>query len=209
MLRFLVLCALSLPGAAPAAADPAPARLLVLGDSLSAGYGIPVEQGWVALLAGRLQQAGHPYRVVNASISGDTTAGGLRRLPPLLAEHRPELVLIELGANDGLQGLPLETVRDNLLRLVELAQASARAVLLIGVRMPPNYGPRYAAGFAELFRAVAQRRGVPLVPALLAGVGERFELLQQDGLHPLAEAQPLLLDNVWPELVPLLNPATD
>jgi len=179
-------------------------RLLVLGDSLSAGYGIPEGAGWVALLTERLVANGHPHRVINASITGDTTAGGLRRLPPLLDEYAPDVVIVELGANDGLRGLPLGTVRTNLQRTVSLARARARAVLLVGVRMPPNYGPRYVDALAELYREVAEAEQVPLVPALLAGVGERLDLMQADGLHPLPAAQPLLLDNVWPQLVPLL-----
>jgi acyl-CoA thioesterase-1 len=203
LLRTLLLVYL-VCGTAAASAAP---RLLVLGDSLSAGYGIAPGHGWVDLLAQRLASHDPPYRVINASISGDTTAGGLRRLPALLETHRPEVVVIELGANDGLRGLPLATVRENLEHLVAQAQAAARAVLLIGVRMPPNYGPRYADAFHALFREVAEARGVALVPALLAGIGERFELLQADGLHPLAEAQPMMLDTVWPRLVPLLPPA--
>jgi acyl-CoA thioesterase-1 len=182
----------------------APAALLVVGDSLGAAYGIDPEQGWVALLAARLAANGHRYRVVNASISGDTTAGGRRRLPDLLATHRPEIVLIELGGNDGLRGLPLATVRANLEGMVRQAQATARAVLLVGVRMPPNYGPRYAEGFAEVYREVAAATGAALVPALLDGIGERLELMQDDGIHPRSEAQPRMVDNVWPALVPLL-----
>jgi acyl-CoA thioesterase-1 len=183
----------------------APASLLVVGDSLGAAYGIDPEQGWVALLAARLAANGHRYRVVNASISGDTTAGGRRRLPDLLATHRPEIVLIELGGNDGLRGLPLATVRANLEGMVRQAQATARAVLLVGVRMPPNYGPRYAEGFADVYREVAAATGAALVPALLDGIGERLELMQDDGIHPRAEAQSRMVDNVWPALVPLLT----
>ena len=177
----------------------------MLGDSLGAAYGIDPAQGWVALLDGRLAANGHPHRVVNASISGDTTAGGLRRLPALLETHRPEVVLIELGGNDGLRGLPLATVRDNLTEMVRLAREVAMSVVLVGVRMPPNYGPRYAEGFAAVYREVAAAEGAALVPALLAGVGERLDLMQRDGIHPTAEAQPLIVDNVWPALVPLLG----
>ncbi len=182
----------------------APPTLLVVGDSLGAAYGIDPAQGWVALLARRLERAGQPHRVVNASLSGDTTAGGLRRLPALLDTHRPEVVLIELGGNDGLRGLPLATVRANLAEMVRLARTTARTVLLLGVRMPPNYGPRYAEGFAAVYREVACEGGAALVPALLAGVGEHLELMQDDGIHPTAAAQPLIVDNVWPVLVPLL-----
>ncbi|MDX1594080.1 MAG: arylesterase [Gammaproteobacteria bacterium] len=206
MLKRLLL--LFLLTALPVVAGAAAPTVLVVGDSLSSGYGLEPGRGWVDLLAARLAEREQPYRVVNASISGDTTAGGLRRLPALLETHRPELVLIELGGNDGLRGLPLETVRRNLEEAVRLARATARGVVLIGVRMPPNYGPRYATGFAETFREVAESTGVPLVPALLAGVGERFELMQDDGIHPNAEAQPLIVDNVWSALVPLLRGGT-
>ena len=178
--------------------------LLVLGDSLGAAYGLDPDAGWVALLGRRLADNGHPYTVVNASISGDTTAGGLRRLPALLATHRPDIVVIELGGNDGLRGLPLATFRANLAQLVTLARETARAVVLVGVRMPPNYGPRYAEGFASVYREVAAAHGAALVPALLAGVGEDLDLMQDDGIHPRAEAQPRMVDNVWPVLVPLL-----
>ncbi len=190
----------------PTSASATP-TLLVIGDSLGAAYGLDPAQGWVALLDARLEASGRPHRVVNASISGDTTAGGLRRLPDLLATHRPDVVLIELGGNDGLRGLPLATVRDNLMQMARLAGDVARSVMLIGVRMPPNYGPRYAEGFAAVYREVAEATGATLVPALLAGVGERFDLMQRDGIHPTAEAQPLIVDNVWPTLVPLLDTA--
>jgi acyl-CoA thioesterase-1 len=179
--------------------------LLVVGDSLAAGYGIDPAHGWVALLARRLADDGHPHTVVNASISGDTTAGGLRRLPDLLATHRPEIVLIELGGNDGLRGVPLATFRTNLEALVRSAQDTAQTVVLVGVRMPPNYGPRYAEGFAAVYREVAESSGAVLVPALLAGVGDHLEMMQADGIHPRVEAQPLIVDNVWEVLVPLLQ----
>ncbi len=179
--------------------------LLMVGDSLGAAYGLDPAQGWVALLDKRLAASGHPHRVVNASISGDTTAGGLRRLPALLDTHRPAVVLIELGGNDGLRGLPLATIRTNLAEMVRLARTVAPTVVLVGVRMPPNYGPRYADGFAAVYREVAAEGGATLVPALLAGVGERYDLMQPDGIHPTAEAQPLIVDNVWSALVPLLG----
>ncbi len=188
----------------PPAVGAATPSLLIVGDSLAAGYGIDPAHGWVALLARRLADGGHPHTVVNASISGDTTAGGLRRLPGLLATHRPEIVLIELGGNDGLRGLPLATFRTNLEAMVRQAQDTARAVVLVGVRMPPNYGPRYAEGFAAVYREVAEINGAALVPALLAGVGGHLEMMQDDGIHPRVEAQPLIVDNVWAVLVPLL-----
>jgi len=188
----------------PPAVGAATPSLLIVGDSLAAGYGIDPARGWVALLARRLADDGHPHTVVNASISGDTTAGGLRRLPDLLATHRPEIVLIELGGNDGLRGLPLTTFRANLEAIVRQAQDTARAVVLVGVRMPPNYGPRYAEGFAAVYREVADANGAALVPALLAGVGGHLEMMQDDGIHPRVEAQPQIVDNVWAVLVPLL-----
>jgi acyl-CoA thioesterase-1 len=198
--RTLLLLCLAI--AAPAVGA---TTLLVVGDSLGAAYGIDPAEGWVELLARRLATAGHGVEVVNASISGDTTAGGLRRLPDLLEAHRPAIVLIELGGNDGLRGLPLETFRANLERMVALAGATARTVVLVGVRMPPNYGPRYAEGFAAVYREVAAASGAALVPALLDGVGENLELMQDDGIHPRTAAQPLIVDNVWPVLVPLLE----
>ena len=191
--------------------------LLVLGDSISAGYGLEPQQGWVDLLQLRLQQrfqqrhsdSGQPaYRVVNASISGDTTSGGLRRLPPLLQQYRPELVLIELGGNDGLRGTPLPLIEKNLQQLVLLGQQAGAQVMVLGMRIPPNYGPRYGAGFYRLFDTVANRSQSAYLPFLMAGVGGVPELMQTDGLHPNLAAQPLLLENVWPVLQPLLRPST-
>jgi len=182
--------------------------VLVLGDSLSAGYGLPQDRGWVALLAQRVRAKGYPHRVVNASVSGDTTAGGLTRLPPLLERNRPAVLVIELGANDGLRGLSFEEIEGNLIRLADLGRRAGSRLLLIGVRLPPNYGAAYTAGFQAVFRKVAQRRRVPFVPHLLGGVAEHLDLMQADGLHPNAEAQPRLLDNVWPKLEPLLRETT-
>lgn len=200
LIRLLLLaCLWSLAGAGVAAP-----RLLVVGDSLSAAFGMAAEQGWVALLQRRLAEHGHPFTVVNASISGDTTAGGLRRLPALLERHRPSIVIIALGGNDGLRGLPLDAIRANLDQMVALAGGAAESVLLVGVRMPPNYGPRYSEAFAAVFRDIAEGYGVPLVPALLTGVGERLDWMQADGIHPLPTVQPRLLDNVWVALEPLL-----
>lgn len=199
--RLLLLLALLAPW--PALAAPA---LLVLGDSLSAAFGIDTRSGWVSLLAERLAARGLDLRVVNASISGDTTAGGLARLPPLLAEHRPRVVVIELGGNDGLRGLPLPVVRDNLEGLIRASRDAGARVLLLGMRIPPNYGPRYTEAFHTLYADLAQRYEVPLVPFFLDGVAARPGLIQDDGIHPRAEAQPQLLDNVWPALEPLLRP---
>ncbi|NEX17322.1 MAG: arylesterase [Halochromatium sp.] len=181
--------------------------LLVLGDSLSAAYGLPLDQGWVNLLQMRIDERGLPHRVVNAAISGDTVTGGLSRLPALIAEHWPEIVLIELGANDGLRGFPPSKIEDDLVTLVEQAQAANAQVVLIGLRLPPNYGSAYTERFQRLFATVAERTGVDLVPRLLAGVAEDLALMQADGLHPTAEAQPIILETVWPVLAPLLNGA--
>lgn len=179
--------------------------ILVLGDSLSAGYGIRIEEGWVALLQARLKAQGYGYRLVNASVSGETTSGGLARLPRALELHRPAIVLIELGANDGLRGLPLETTERNLARMAELSRQARALVVLIGMRLPPNYGPRYTQEFHALFGAIARRHNLALVPFLLQDVALHDELMQADGLHPNAKAQPAMLDAVWPALRPLLE----
>jgi len=179
-------------------------RLLVLGDSLSAAYGIPRQQGWVALLQQRLSKAGYPHQVINASITGDTTAGALARLPAALREQRPALVVIELGGNDGLRGFSLDQLRANLERLVSLSRAEGAKVLLLGVRLPANYGSAYGERFHQVYAQVSQSTLVPLVPFFLAGVAETREGMLADGIHPGAAAQPRILDNVWPALQPLL-----
>jgi acyl-CoA thioesterase I len=178
---------------------------MVLGDSLSAGYGIPVEQGWVSLLERRLASQEYGYRVVNASVSGETTDGALARLPHLLESHRPRLVLIELGANDGLRGLPPASMRANLLKLVALAQAAGARVLLIGMRIPSNYGPRYIQEFEASFPSVARARQTPFVPFLLERIVGDESNFQADRLHPVAAAQSALLETIWPVLAPLLK----
>ena len=188
-----------------ALAAPAPrGPVLVLGDSLSAAYRIAPEQGWVALLQRRLHERDASEVLVNASISGETTAGAVARLPTLLAEQRPRLVLLELGANDALRGLPLEEIRANLRRLVRDTRAAGAQVLLLGIEIPVNYGPQYRDGLRAVYRDVAAEFNVPLVPFLLEGVAQDERLLQEDGLHPRAEAQARVLDNVWPVLAPLL-----
>jgi acyl-CoA thioesterase-1 len=187
--------------ATPIAGAATPARtILVLGDSISAGYGINVEEGWVALLQKRLKAQGYGYRVVNASVSGETTAGGLQRLPRALALHKPEIVVLELGGNDGLRGLPIATTRDNMNRMVELSLATRASVLLLGMKVPPNYGPRYASGFEQIFADLATRKKLAFVPFFLDKVALAPGLMQADGLHPTAPAQPLMLDAVWPTL---------
>jgi acyl-CoA thioesterase I len=206
MIRMLLFSGMLLP-AALAAGTPAPAdspAIVVLGDSLSAAYGIPTDRGWVSLLEARLVAAGPGYRVVNASISGDTTGGGLTRLPEILERHRPAVVVVALGANDGLRGIAIREIEDNLKALVRLVRGAGAAVLLVGVRLPPNYGAAYTEGFQGSLRRVAEAEQVALVPDLLAGVAEDWHLMQADGLHPTAEAQPRILDNVWPGLEALL-----
>ena len=178
--------------------------ILVLGDSLSAGYGIPAEQGWVNLLQRRLTERGFPHQVINASISGDTTSGGLSRLPAALERHRPVLVILELGANDGLRGQPPMAMATNLGRMIELSQQAGARVVLAEMRIPPNYGPLYTQKFQATFGELAQHHQIPLVPFLLNGMAGNPTLIQDDGLHPRAEAQPRILDNVWPALEPLL-----
>ncbi|QLC72278.1 arylesterase [Pseudomonas sp. LPB0260] len=178
--------------------------VLVVGDSISAAFGLDTRQGWVALLEQRLAAQGYPHRVVNASISGDTSAGGAARLPALLAEHRPSLVVLELGGNDGLRGQPLAQLQQNLSAMVDQARGSGARVLLLGMRLPPNYGARYTRGFAEVFTALAEEKQVALVPFFLEGVGGAPGMMQDDGIHPTAAAQPVLLENIWPRLQPLL-----
>jgi acyl-CoA thioesterase-1 len=177
----------------------------VLGDSLSAGYGIKPAQGWVALLEQRLRDQGYGYRVVNASVSGETSGGGLQRLPRTLELHRPAVVVVELGANDGLRGLSVPLTTDNLTKIVAESKQAGAQVLLIGMRLPPNYGPRYTNDFMKMYRDIATGSKVPLVPFLLQSVALKPDLMQADGLHPTAPAQPALLDTVWPQLKPLLK----
>jgi acyl-CoA thioesterase I len=178
--------------------------ILVLGDSLSSAYGIDMDSGWVQLLQKRLQDSQFGYRVVNASISGDTSSGGAARLPRALDKHRPEIVIVELGGNDGLRGLPLSVTRENLERIIVDSQTAGARVLLLGMRLPPNYGPAYTNAFHAIYQELADRYDAARVPFLLEGIGGVDEMMQADGIHPRAEAQPLMLDNVWPYLKPLL-----
>jgi acyl-CoA thioesterase-1 len=182
--------------------------VLVVGDSLSAEYGLPRGSGWVALLEERLQRQQLPARVVNASISGDTTAGGRSRFAGLLAQHRPDIVVIELGGNDALRGLPLSMTEANLVSMTRDARAAGARVVLVGMQVPPNYGRRYADDFAALFDRVARKEGAALVPFLLKGVADvagAEKLFQADRIHPNAQAHPIMLDNVWAVLKPLLS----
>jgi len=179
--------------------------LLVLGDSLSAGYNMRLEQAWPSLLQKRLQDNGHSYRVVNASITGDTTQGGLSRLPSLLERHKPDMVIIELGGNDGLRGISLDVTRANLAAMIEASLEAGARVLLAGVFLPPNYGPLYTERFSAIYTSLAGQYELILVPFLLEGVALEPGLMQNDGIHPTADAQPRLLDNVWPLLEPALQ----
>jgi acyl-CoA thioesterase-1 len=184
-----------------------PPVILVVGDSISAGYGLPSGAGWVALLQKRLEASHFPHRVVNASISGDTTAGGRERLGALLAQHRPAITIIELGGNDGLRGGSLDAMSDNLDAMISTAQKRGSKVLVVGIRLPPNYGPAYVQRFSATFTDVARVRKAALVPFLFEGFGENNAMFQPDGIHPTAAAQEKLLDNVWRELEPLLGSA--
>lgn len=194
-------------GAAPAAGA-GEHVVLIVGDSLSAEYGLRRGSGWVALLQQRLERERIRARVVNASISGDTTSGGRSRLPALLRQHRPTVVVIELGGNDALRGLPLDMTRNNLAEMTRAAKAAGARVMLAGMQMPPNYGRRYAEDFANLFVQVAKAEDVPLLPFFLAGVADvpdAEKLFQADRIHPNEQAHPIILDNVWPVLRPLLR----
>jgi acyl-CoA thioesterase I len=201
--RIFVLLVLWL---AAFSAGPHTPVVLVFGDSISAGYGLPrVEQGWVALLGAKLKSQGYGDQLVNASVSGETTSGGLARLPRALSVHHPAVVILELGGNDGLRALPVAQMRANLAKMIDLAAAQGGKVLLLGMRLPPNYGPEYTAQFAQAYTDLAHDKHVALVPFLLDGVALNPDLMQADGVHPNATAQPKLLDNAWPALLPLLK----
>ena len=189
----------------PALAQTTAPVVLVVGDSISAAYGLAPGTGWVDLLSARLAAERYPHRAVNASITGDTTAGGRARLPALLARYKPTVVVLELGGNDGLRGGDLNATRDNLAAMVEDAQRAGAKPLIVGMKLPPNYGGAYVRKFDALYAEVAKARKAPLVPFFFEGFGEKSELFQADRIHPAAAAQPLLLDNVWPELRPLLG----
>jgi len=199
--RILLLLLLILPGTAPADI------ILVVGDSLSAAYGIPVAQGWVSLLQERLDAGDYPWEIVNASISGDTTANARARLSRALTSHEPAVVLLELGGNDGLRGLSLTAMKANLAAMIVSLQEAGAQLLLIGVQLPPNYGPRYTEKFQSIYQELAREYGIALLPSLVAGIGTEQNLMQSDGIHPNATAQPLIRDRVWEELEPLLDQA--
>jgi acyl-CoA thioesterase-1 len=200
--RPLLVALALLLASAPVAADDR--VIVVLGDSLTAGLGVAPEEAYPALLEGRLRRAGFAYRVVNAGVSGDTSAGGLRRLDWVL-RTRPEIVIVALGANDGLRGVPVDALRDNLTAIVTRLQASGARVLLAGMRLPPNYGAAYADAFAETFRDVARRTSAAFLPFLLEGVGGEPALNQTDGIHPNVAGQRAVADRIWPSLQPLLR----
>lgn len=199
-IAILWICSLT----AAAAATTSSHTILIVGDSLSAGYGINVEAGWVALLNRRLQQQAYEYRVVNASVSGETTGGGRARLTQLLDYNKPEILILELGSNDGLRGLPLKQVRDNLTNMIQAAQGRRIRVLLIGMQMPPNYGQAYTDGFSSMYTELAQSFKLSLVPFLMDGVALDASLMQGDNMHPNERGQPKLLENVWTKLKPML-----
>lgn len=198
---FLVVAVFNLPTVAKAQGKP---TILVLGDSLSAGYNIEVEQGWVELLNQKLQQEGYPHTVINGSISGDTTTQGLLRLPTLLEQHEPAVVIIELGGNDALRGTSPTAIKRNLGQLIDTSKRSGAEVLLLGIQIPPNYGQRYAQAFFDNYAQLANEKKVKLVPIFLENIGGNNELMQEDGIHPNAEAQPLLLENVYTSLKNIL-----
>jgi acyl-CoA thioesterase I len=197
LLLLIILVAPSISAAQPV--------VLIVGDSLSAGYGLAIHENWPSLLQDRLADSGYPHRVVNASISGDTTSSGLARLPRALERNSPSVVLIGLGGNDGLRGLPVSEIRRNLARMIQLSEAAGAHVVLAGVHIPPNYGPRYTAAFHAVYHELAQEYGTGLIPFILEGVALEAELMQEDGIHPNAAAQAVIVDNVWPALKPLLG----
>lgn len=211
-LMALILSLVSLQNMAQDAAPSADLALkndartiLVLGDSISAGFGIPMQQGWVALLSKELQRNDAKTRVINASISGDTTQGGVSRLPELLAKHQPNLVIIELGGNDGLRGTPIQVITHNLTTLIQLSREAGSDILLAGMQIPPNYGRRYTQSFREIFPTLAQQHNTLLLPFILQKVVKKQGLMQADGIHPTAEAQPLILQSVLPEVMKWLE----
>lgn len=180
--------------------------LLIMGDSLSAAYGVPTERAWVALLKSRLESEGlGDWQVVNASISGETTDGGARRLPDLLTQHQPDVVVIELGGNDGLRGFPPPVIKRNLESMIDNSLDAGADALLVGIQIPPNYGERYTRMFADIYPSLSEQHELPLVPFFLDGIYNQQGMMQGDGIHPTAEAQSRLLDNVWPHLAPLLR----
>ena len=202
--RFLWVSLLGLSMCLPLAAR-ADGTILIYGDSLSAAYGLAQDAGWPALLQSRLRQEGMDYTVINASISGETTAGGAARIAEALKTHKPSVIIVELGANDGLRGLPPAQMRANLAKIIQRSQSAKARVLLVGMRMPPNYGPSYTREFAQAYTSLAREYKTALAPFLFQGMEQRRELFQADNLHPTAEAQPILMENIWKALAPMLK----
>lgn len=209
-----VYAALLLTQAAAAFAEETPSagsspqpKILIFGDSLSAAYGIGEDEGWVTLLADRLAQENSELEVVNGSVSGETTTGGRARLPSLLQRYKPAFVLIELGGNDGLRGLPLSLMRENLTDMIQLSQKSGATVMIAGMQIPPNYGPRYTEPFFAQYAELAEEFDLYLIPFLIDGIPQQPELMQADGIHPKAEAQSMILDNFWPVLIKAMQSA--
>ncbi len=206
VLWVLMMAAMSATAGAAAEASANAPTILMFGDSLSAGYGLThVESGWVELLRAKLKSEGYGYQVVNASVSGETTAGGLARLPRALSLHHPQIVILELGGNDGLRALPMDQMRSNLANMVDLSLAIQARVLILGMRIPPNYGGEYTEQFRQSFIEVAREKKVALVPFLLADIALDPALMQADGVHANESGQPKMLANVWPALQPLLK----
>ncbi|GGG53971.1 arylesterase [Pseudohongiella nitratireducens] len=179
-------------------------NILVFGDSLSAAYGLEPDEGWVTLLEERLEDDNYPVTVANASVSGETTSGGVARLPAALQAHQPDLIILELGGNDGLRGLPVAQMRTNLQEMIELSLGNGAEVLLVGIQIPPNYGPRYTEPFYAQYQELAEAYDLALLPFLLEGIADNPDLMQNDGVHPVADAQSMIVDNIWPVLAPLL-----
>lgn len=204
---LLTLAAAAFAEDSPSAGSSPPPKILIFGDSLSAAYGIGEDEGWVTLLAERLAQEDSELEVVNGSVSGETTTGGRARLPSLLARYNPAFVLIELGGNDGLRGLPLSLMRENLTDMIQLSQTSGATVMIAGMQIPPNYGPRYTEPFFAQYAELAEEFDLYLIPFLIDGIPQQPELMQADGIHPKAEAQSMILDNFWPVLLEALQPS--
>jgi acyl-CoA thioesterase-1 len=204
MRRILILVALIFSSPAFGADEP---TILIFGDSLSAGFGIDVDQSWSALLQSRLSDQGYEHRVVNASISGETTEGGVTRIARAMERFEPSLIILELGGNDGLRGFPPERLRGNLDKIISTAKKSGAKVILLGIRIPLNYGPRYSEAFEDTFRQAAAAQQIPWIEFFMEGIALNEELLQEDGIHPNTEAQPILLDNAWPIIAKVLDTA--
>jgi acyl-CoA thioesterase-1 len=204
---LLTLAAAAFAEDSPSAGSSPLPKILIFGDSLSAAYGIGEDEGWVTLLAERLAQEDSELEVVNGSVSGETTTGGRARLPSLLERYNPAFVLIELGGNDGLRGLPLSLMRENLTDMIQLSQSSGATVMIAGMQIPPNYGPRYTEPFFAQYAELAEEFNLYLIPFLIDGIPQQPELMQADGIHPKAEAQSMILDNFWPVLLEALQPS--